>query len=68
MKVQPLSLYKHILSIYLNLLEGRRMSNTIKTRTSEKAIEKSHLNQTVTPPPPHNLPPLSSPSFPRFHP
>ena len=52
MKAQPLSLYKHILSIYLNLLEGRRMSNTIKTRTSEKAIEKSHLNQTVTPPPP----------------
>ena len=53
MKAQPLSLYKHILSIYLNLLEGRRMSNIIKTRTSEKAIEKSHLNgQTVTPPPP----------------
>ena len=66
MKAQPLSLYKHILSIYLNLLEGRRISNIIKTRTSEKAIEKSHLNQTVTPP--HNLPPLSSPSFPISHP
>ena len=65
MKAQPLSLYKDILSIYLNLLEGRRISKTIKTRTSEKATEKSHLNQTAIPQ--HNLPPLSSPSFPLSH-
>ena len=66
MKAQPLSLYKDILSIYLNLLEGRLTGSTIKTRTSEKATEKRQSNQTVTPA--HNLPPLSSPSFPRSHP
>ena len=66
MKAQPLSLYKDILSIYLNLLEGRLMGNIIKTRTSEKIAEKRQSNQTVIPP--RNLPPLSSPSFPCSHP